>query len=92
MTVKHEAKAGGQGTAMFAGLPRRRWAGGALLVVWFALFAAFTGDFVPTASPGDWLYGVEARRDAHARVLARAKASPGVHRPRPHVVALRSER
>ena len=88
----NESKAGGNGAVLFAGLPRRRWVGGAMLVIWFALFAALTGDFVPTASPGDWLYGVEARRDAYARNLARANASPGKHLSRPQVVASRAER
>jgi hypothetical protein len=92
MTGNHDERAGGNGAAMFAGLPRRRWLGWVALTAWFGLLAAFVGDLVPTASPGDWLYGVEARRDANARVLARAGAAPAPHRPSPAVLASRAER
>lgn len=61
---------------LFAGLPRRRrLAGLVTIAVWLGLGVAFVGDFVPTRSSADWLYGVEARRDAHARALAAAAAA-----------------
>jgi hypothetical protein len=87
MTAQHEVKAVVSGTSMFAGLPRRRRAGAVVLLVWLGIAAAFLGDLVPTSSPGDWLYGVEARRDAHARALARREALPRTPSPAPPVVA-----
>lgn len=56
---------------LFAGLPRRRRLAGIVTIgLWLGLAVAFVSDAVPTRSPADWLYGVEARRDAHARALA----------------------
>lgn len=56
---------------LFAGLPRRRrFAGIVTIGLWLGIAVAFLSDAVPTRSAADWLYGVEARRDAHARALA----------------------
>lgn len=85
MSAKHETKAFGTGTAMFGRLPRRRWAGWVIVLAWLGLAAAFAGDLVPTSSPGDWLYGVEARRDAYAKALAREKEKEVQKAPRPPV-------
>jgi hypothetical protein len=89
MTVRHEGTTVG-GRVMFAGLPRRSRAGAAVLAGWLLMAAAFAGDLVPTASPGDWLYGVEARRDAHARTLSRLETA--VRPPAAPVVAATSPR
>ena len=43
--------------------------------IWLGIGVAFVTDAVPTRSSVDWLYGVEARRDAHARVLAARAAA-----------------
>jgi hypothetical protein len=60
---------------LFAGLPRRRRLAGIVTIgLWLGIVVAFVSDAVPTRSSVDWLYGVEARRDAHARALA-ARAS-----------------
>lgn len=67
-TAKHEI--------LFAGLPRRRRLAGVVTIgLWLGLAVAFVTDAVPTRSSVDWLYGVEARRDAHARVLAARAAA-----------------
>lgn len=62
---------------LFAGLPRRGRLGGvvtgglALLIC-----GAFLTDVVPTRSPEDWLYALEARRDQYARAYqARERAA-----------------
>lgn len=56
---------------LFAGLPRRRrFAGIVTIGLWLGITVAFLSDAVPTRSAADWLYGVEARRDAHARAMA----------------------
>ncbi|HSD19620.1 MAG TPA: hypothetical protein VLC54_06270 [Anaeromyxobacter sp.] len=56
---------------LFAGLPRRRRLAGIVTIgLWLGIVVAFVTDAVPTHSSVDWLYGVEARRDAHARALA----------------------
>ncbi len=67
---------------LFAGLPRRRrFAGIVTIGLWLGIVVAFVTDAVPTHSSVDWLYGVEARRDAHARALAaRAAEQPPVAR------------
>lgn len=62
---------------LFANLPRRRRLGGAVTIaVWLLLCVAFVTDAVPTRSSEDWLYEVEARRDAHARALAARNVAP----------------
>ncbi|WP_242345512.1 hypothetical protein [Anaeromyxobacter terrae] len=67
---------------LFAGLPRRRrLAGLVTIALWLGIGAAFVTDMVPTRSSIDWLYGVEARRDAYARVLA-ARAAQQTPAPR----------
>jgi hypothetical protein len=61
---------------LFAGLPRRRRLAGVVTIgIWLGIGVAFVTDAVPTRSSVDWLYGVEARRDAHARVLAARAAA-----------------
>ena len=61
---------------LFSGLPRRRRLSGLLTVgLWLGLCVAFVSDAIPTSSSEDWLYGVEARRDAHARLLAAREAA-----------------
>ncbi|WP_041448492.1 hypothetical protein [Anaeromyxobacter sp. Fw109-5] len=61
---------------LFAGLPRRRRLAGLVTVgLWLGICVAFVSDAIPTSSSEDWLYGVEARRDAHARVLAQRAAA-----------------
>jgi len=66
----------GNQKVLFAGLPRRRRLAGLVTIgLWLGICVAFVSDAVPTRSSEDWLYGVEARRDAHARVLAERAAA-----------------
>ena len=67
---------------LFAGLPRRRrFAGIVTIGLWLGITVAFLSDAVPTRSAADWLYGVEARRDARAQAMAaRAIELPPVAR------------
>jgi len=81
---KRDATTGG--AAMFGGIPRRGWMGAVALAVWMGVALAFAGDLAPTASPVDWLYGVEARRDAHARAM-RQRAESRVALPAAALVA-----
>jgi hypothetical protein len=61
---------------LFANVPRRRGIGGAVTIaIWLAVCGAFVTDAVPTRPSEEWLYDVEARRDAHARSLAARAAS-----------------
>jgi hypothetical protein len=61
---------------LFANVPRRRWIGGAVTIAtWLAVCGAFVTDAVPTRPSEEWLYDVEARRDAHARSLAARAAN-----------------
>ncbi len=67
---------------LFAGLPRRRrLAGFVTIALWLGIAVAFATDLVPTKSSAEWLYGVEARRDAYAHVLA-ARAAQQTDAPR----------
>jgi hypothetical protein len=62
---------------LFAKVPRRGGLAGAVTIaVWLVLGVAFVTDAVPTRPSEDWLYDVEARRDAHARALAAREARP----------------
>jgi len=71
---------------LFAGLPRRRRLAGVVTIgIWLGIGVAFVTDAVPTRSSVDWLYGVEARRDAHARVLAARAARAAAAQQAPPV-------
>jgi hypothetical protein len=90
MTGQREVGSVGAGEAgMFKGVPRHGRAGAWMLAAWLGVALAFVADAVPGPNPADWLYGVEARRDAHARVHHLGSAEARASAPAPALLAAR---
>lgn len=68
---------------LFRGLPRRGWVGTLVLAGWLGVAFAFVAGLAPSAEPVAWLYGVEARRDAHARAIQQRSEVRPVRAPSP---------
>ena len=80
-TEMAETTMAGATGSTFRMLPRRGWTGTVMLAGWLGVAAGFVAGLARSSDPVEWLYGVEARRDAHARVLRQRNETRPVRAP-----------